>query len=230
MHYASNGLTFLQKSIRQNLLSFPSNNKDIGRRKKGKEDSVWWINVGMLGLNFAGTQHWNEQRCRVGDQQELCTTGIKKPLTLESNHSLVGLCCFCCAIYRSFWHICVPDVREIFDLFDFWDGRDGEVDAAKIGDVLRCAGLNPTNESVMKNGGCEKFGLYKICLGARNFVWSLQKWIWKSFYHIKRDLATFSWKAAWIERYGASSSNLCGKGGGWHVYTEKPTHFNKMCE
>lgn len=52
----------------------------------------------------------------------------------------------------------IEDVREIFDLFDFWDGRDGEVDGAKIGDLLRCAGLNPTNEIVKKNGGCEKFG------------------------------------------------------------------------
>lgn len=50
------------------------------------------------------------------------------------------------------------DVKEIFDLFDFWDGRDGEVDGAKVGDLLRCAGLNPTNETVTKNGGCKKFG------------------------------------------------------------------------
>ena len=56
--------------------------------------------------------------------------------------------------------VCLPDVREIFDLFDFWDGRDGEVDGAKIGDLLRCAGLNPTNDIVKKNGGCEKFGSY----------------------------------------------------------------------
>lgn len=68
--------------------------------------------------------------------------------------------CLCCATFRFFAHICLPDVREIFDLFDFWDGRDGEVDGAKIGDLLRCAGLNPTNEVVKKNGGCEKFGSY----------------------------------------------------------------------
>lgn len=52
----------------------------------------------------------------------------------------------------------IEDVKEIFDLFDFWDGRDGEVDGAKIGDVLRCAGLNPTDAIVVKNGGCQKFG------------------------------------------------------------------------
>lgn len=52
----------------------------------------------------------------------------------------------------------IEDVKEIFDLFDFWDGRDGEVDGAKIGDVLRCAGLNPTEAIVQKNGGCKKFG------------------------------------------------------------------------
>ena len=53
----------------------------------------------------------------------------------------------------------IADVQEVFDLFDFWDGRDGLVDAAKIGDLLRCSGLNPTNEHVLKNGGCSKFGL-----------------------------------------------------------------------
>lgn len=52
----------------------------------------------------------------------------------------------------------IEDVREVFDLFDFWDGRDGLVDGAKIGDLLRCAGLNPTNALVLKNGGTEKFG------------------------------------------------------------------------
>jgi len=54
----------------------------------------------------------------------------------------------------------VSDVQEVFDLFDFWDGRDGLVDGAKIGDLLRCSGLNPTNELVLKNGGCPKFGSY----------------------------------------------------------------------
>ncbi|KAI0239264.1 Myosin essential light chain, striated adductor muscle [Lamellibrachia satsuma] len=52
----------------------------------------------------------------------------------------------------------IEDVQEVFDLFDFWDGRDGLVDGAKIGDLLRCTGLNPTNELVLKNGGCSKFG------------------------------------------------------------------------
>merc|ERR1711976_440948 len=52
----------------------------------------------------------------------------------------------------------IEDVKEIFDLFDFWDGRDGEVDGAKVGDLLRCAGLNPTQDTVLKNGGCAKFG------------------------------------------------------------------------
>jgi Ca2+-binding EF-hand superfamily protein len=52
----------------------------------------------------------------------------------------------------------IEDVHEVFDLFDFWDGRDGLVDAAKIGDLLRCAGLNPSQALVLKNGGLEKFG------------------------------------------------------------------------
>ncbi len=53
----------------------------------------------------------------------------------------------------------VSDIREVFDLFDFWDGRDGLVDAAKVGDLLRCIGLNPTNALIKKNGGAEKFGM-----------------------------------------------------------------------
>jgi Ca2+-binding EF-hand superfamily protein len=52
----------------------------------------------------------------------------------------------------------IEDVREVFDLFDFWDGRDGLVDGAKIGDLLRCTGLNPTNKIVCDNGGTKKFG------------------------------------------------------------------------
>lgn len=52
----------------------------------------------------------------------------------------------------------IEDVREVFDLFDFWDGRDGLVDGYKVGDLLRCTGLNPTNEIVTKNGGCDKQG------------------------------------------------------------------------
>lgn len=52
----------------------------------------------------------------------------------------------------------IEDVREVFDLFDFWDGRDGLVDGAKIGDVMRCIGLNPTNKQILENGGTKKFG------------------------------------------------------------------------
>merc|ERR1712029_1128250 len=52
----------------------------------------------------------------------------------------------------------IEDIQEVFDLFDFWDGRDGLVDAGKIGDFLRCCGLNPTNEVVLKNGGVSKMG------------------------------------------------------------------------
>ena len=53
---------------------------------------------------------------------------------------------------------CVLDVREVFDLFDFWDGRDGLVDGAKVGDLLRCCSLNPTNKLVFDNGGTKKLG------------------------------------------------------------------------
>ncbi|KAK7483189.1 hypothetical protein BaRGS_00025593 [Batillaria attramentaria] len=58
----------------------------------------------------------------------------------------------------------IDDVQEVFDLFDFWDGRDGDVDAFKVGDMCYCMGLNPTVETVRKNGGTEKMGekAYKL--------------------------------------------------------------------
>jgi len=52
----------------------------------------------------------------------------------------------------------IEDIKEVFDLFDFWDGRDGEVDAFKVGDVMRCLGMNPTIELVLKHGGTKKLG------------------------------------------------------------------------
>jgi Ca2+-binding EF-hand superfamily protein len=52
----------------------------------------------------------------------------------------------------------IEDVREVFDLFDFWDGRDGMVDGFKVGDFLRCCGLNPTQALVFGNGGTKKLG------------------------------------------------------------------------
>lgn len=52
----------------------------------------------------------------------------------------------------------ISEAKEVFELFDFWDGRDAEVDASKIGDVIRCVGLNPTLEIVRKNGGTDKMG------------------------------------------------------------------------
>jgi hypothetical protein len=53
------------------------------------------------------------------------------------------------------------DVREVFDLFDFWDGRDGMVDGFKIGDFLRCCGLDPTQALVMANGGTKQLGRFQ---------------------------------------------------------------------
>lgn len=52
----------------------------------------------------------------------------------------------------------IEDVQEVFDLFDYWDGRDGLVDAFKVGDFLRCTGLNPTTKAVLSNGGTAKEG------------------------------------------------------------------------
>jgi len=52
----------------------------------------------------------------------------------------------------------LEEVEEVFDLFDFWDGRDGLIDAVKIGDLLRCVGLNPTIDLVKRHGGTKKSG------------------------------------------------------------------------
>ncbi|XP_064614988.1 myosin essential light chain, striated adductor muscle-like [Liolophura sinensis] len=52
----------------------------------------------------------------------------------------------------------IEDVRDVFDLFDFWDGRDGMIDSHKVGDLLRCIGLNPTLDICYKNGMAKKMG------------------------------------------------------------------------
>lgn len=54
----------------------------------------------------------------------------------------------------------LSEVREVFDLYDFWDGRDGLIDAEKVGDLLRCCGYNPTESFVKKVGGTKKAGNY----------------------------------------------------------------------
>ncbi|KAL3315273.1 hypothetical protein Ciccas_006091 [Cichlidogyrus casuarinus] len=50
------------------------------------------------------------------------------------------------------------NIKEVFDLFDFWDGRDGMVDAYKVADLLRCNGMNPTQTVCVKHGATEKMG------------------------------------------------------------------------
>ena len=55
----------------------------------------------------------------------------------------------------------------MFDLFDFWDGRDGLVDGAKVGDLLRCCELNPTNKLVFEHGGTKKLG-NSLAMRSRN--------------------------------------------------------------
>ena len=53
-------------------------------------------------------------------------------------------------------------MREVFDLFDFWDGRDGLIGAEKVGDLLRCLGLNPTEALIKKHGGTTKPGSFHL--------------------------------------------------------------------
>jgi len=52
----------------------------------------------------------------------------------------------------------LTEVQDVFDLFDFWDGRDSMVDGVKVGDFLRCCGLNPTQGLVLANGGTANVG------------------------------------------------------------------------
>ena len=66
-----------------------------------------------------------------------------------------------CICFNGPFVLSISDAREVFDLFDFWDGRDGEVDAFKLGDLLRCLGHNPTQATVAKHGGTQKMGKYK---------------------------------------------------------------------
>ena len=70
-----------------------------------------------------------------------------------------GVECYSCLPKTAWPPTCeIEDVREVFDLFDFWDGRDGLVDGFKVGDFLRCCGLNPTQAHVFGNGGTKKLG------------------------------------------------------------------------
>ena len=82
-------------------------------------------------------------------------------------------------LIRVCFHVCA-DVREVFDLFDFWDGRDGLVDGAKIGDVMRCIGLNPTNKQILDNGGTKKFGAYHgvswSIMGYQGVSWGIMEY------------------------------------------------------
>lgn len=52
----------------------------------------------------------------------------------------------------------IEDIKEVFDLFDFWDGRDGMIDAVKVGDLMRCAGVNPRQTTCEKHGQTKKMG------------------------------------------------------------------------
>jgi len=52
----------------------------------------------------------------------------------------------------------IEEVKDAFDLFDFWGGLSGTVDGAMVGDILRCAGLSPTQKLILENGGTTKKG------------------------------------------------------------------------
>lgn len=56
------------------------------------------------------------------------------------------------------------DIREVFDTFDFWDGRDGMVDASKVPDLLRCTGISPTLDICLKHGASKYPGQSNVLL------------------------------------------------------------------
>jgi len=70
-------------------------------------------------------------------------------------------------------------VQDVFDLFDFWDGRDSMVDGVKVGDFLRCCGLNPTQALVLANGGTANVGRIRARLQSlktgREVIWQKTK-------------------------------------------------------
>ncbi|ESO96151.1 hypothetical protein LOTGIDRAFT_160139 [Lottia gigantea] len=75
------------------------------------------------------------------------------------------------------------DAREVFDLFDFWDGRDGLVDAYKVGDFLRCTGLNPTEENIKKFGGTKNQGEKQLPYEECKAIWEQAKAIKDTMTH-----------------------------------------------
>jgi len=52
----------------------------------------------------------------------------------------------------------IEECQEMFQLYDFWGGKAGTVDGAKIIEMMRCLGYNPTSKQMVELGATVKPG------------------------------------------------------------------------
>merc|ERR1712168_74659 len=52
----------------------------------------------------------------------------------------------------------IAALKDCFDTFDFFNACRGTIDGTMVGDIMRCAKLNPTQASINANGGTEERG------------------------------------------------------------------------
>jgi len=50
----------------------------------------------------------------------------------------------------------IEEVQDVFELFDYFNGKKGGVDAVKTGDMLYCLGFNPTQDTIIEHGGTKE--------------------------------------------------------------------------
>jgi len=56
----------------------------------------------------------------------------------------------------------IAALKDCFDTFDFFNCLKGTIDGTMVGDIMRCAKLNPTQASINANGGCEEKGVKQM--------------------------------------------------------------------
>jgi len=56
----------------------------------------------------------------------------------------------------------IAALKDCFDTFDFFNACRGTIDGTMVGDIMRCAKLNPTQASINANGGTEERGLKQL--------------------------------------------------------------------
>jgi len=58
----------------------------------------------------------------------------------------------------------IAALKDCFDTFDFFNACRGTIDGTMVGDIMRCAKLNPTQASINANGGTEERGKHEYTL------------------------------------------------------------------